>query len=92
MRITFDPKKREVTLRERKLDVVDAVEVFAGRRFETPDLRFDYPEPRHTTYGLLRGRMVVVIWTPTDDGRRIISMRKANERERKALGQRLGVH
>ena len=92
MRITFDPVKREATLRERRIDFADAIEVFADRTVTAPDARHDYPEPRFTTYGLLRGRMVVVIWTPTDDGRRIISMRKANDRERKTLGQRLGVH
>ena len=81
MRITFDPKKRDVTLRERNLDFADAAQAF----------RFSYPEPRFTTYGELRDRVVVVIWTPTADGCRAISMRKADERERKALGQRLDV-
>lgn len=89
MRITFDPRKRDVTLKERDLDFADAAEVFADRAFTVPDLRFPYPEPRFSTYGKLRGRMVVVIWTPTADGRRIISMRKANGRERDAVGQRL---
>jgi hypothetical protein len=34
--------------------------------------------------------MVVVVWTPRDGGRRIISMRKANESEQKLYGPRLG--
>ena len=92
MRITFDPAKRAATLRERGIDFQDACEVFADRLFTTPDLRRDYPEPRFRSYGMLRGRMVVIIWTPIDGGRRIISMRKANDRERHAFGQRLGVH
>jgi len=44
MRITFDPAKRERTLRERGLDFHDASKVFAGLRFTFEDTRFDYPE------------------------------------------------
>jgi uncharacterized DUF497 family protein len=33
--------------------------------------------------------MVVVVWTPRDGHERIISMRKANDRERRAYGDRL---
>ncbi len=36
---------------------------------------------RTQTYGRLDGRMVVVVWTDRGDDRRIISMRKANDRE-----------
>jgi ribosomal protein L34 len=35
-------------------------------------------------------RMVIVVWTPTEDGRRIISMRKANDREQARYSHRLG--
>lgn len=82
MRITFDPAKREATLRDRQVDFLDAELVFEGPKFTFPDERFAYPEPRCVTIGLLAGRMVVVVWTPIEDGRRIISMRKANEREK----------
>jgi len=33
--------------------------------------------------GMLDGRVVVLVWTPRGKARRIISMRYANERERK---------
>jgi uncharacterized DUF497 family protein len=36
--------------------------------------------------GFLDGRMVVVAWTPRGEARRIISMRKANEREQERFG------
>lgn len=45
------------------------------------DARFDYGESRFTSAGVLDGRMVVIVWTPRGEVRRIISMRKANERE-----------
>lgn len=61
MEITFDPAKREKTLRERELDFLDAAEVFRGRTYEWIDERFDYGETRNVVVGRLRGRMVVVI-------------------------------
>jgi uncharacterized DUF497 family protein len=90
VRITFDPAKRERTLRERGLDFEDAAAVFAWPTLTVPDRRRDYGEDRFNTFGILRGRMVVITWTPlAGDERRVISMRKCNAREQKALGQRL---
>jgi uncharacterized protein len=83
MDITYDPEKRAKTLAERGLDFDDAVQVFAGPVFELEDDRKDYGEPRWITIGLLNERMVVLVWTPREDTRHIISMRKANEREKK---------
>lgn len=90
MLITYDPAKRETTLRERGLDFEDAAEVFAGRVITRLDTRQDYGEDRYQTYGYLRGRMVAVVWTPQGDARRVISMRKANAREQTTFGQRFG--
>ena len=72
-----------------QLDFADAARVFAGPVFEFEDDRFTYTEPRYSTIGMLEARMVVVIWTDADDGRRIISMRKANEREQTKFQHRL---
>jgi uncharacterized protein len=82
MAITYDPAKRQWTLRQRGLDFEDAEEVFAGWTLDIRDLRRDYGEPRINTVGYLGNRMVIVCWTPRGDARRIISMRKANEREK----------
>ena len=90
MRITFDPEKRAETLRKREIDFLDAETVFDGPTYTTQDERYPYPEARFFTVGLLSGRMVIVIWTPTEDGRRIISMRKANVREQARYSHRLG--
>lgn len=89
MHIEFDEAKRAVTLQERGLDFADAEAVFAGVNITFPDQRHDYGEERFNTVGLLHGRMVVVTWTPRGAARRIISMRKANEREQ-ARFQALG--
>ncbi len=84
MRITFDRAKRERTLQERGLDFRRAKEVFDGSHLTRPDERKDYGESRFISAGKLNGR-TVIIWTPRGRARRIISMRKANEREIKRL-------
>ena len=90
MEITYDPLKRDVTLATRGLDFADAEQVFAGPTARFVDDRFNRGEERIVTVGLLRGRMVIVVWTQRGDTRRIISMRKANEREQAKYRQRLG--
>lgn len=90
MEISYDPAKRAATLEERGLDFVDSPEVFSGPIFELEDDRFDYGEKRYITIGLLRGRMVVLVWTPRGEARHIISIRKANEREQARFKSRIG--
>jgi uncharacterized DUF497 family protein len=90
MRIEFDSAKRDITLAERGLDFAKAYEVFAGVHFTGQDDRQNYAEDRFITVGLLEGRMVVMVWTPRGEGRRIISMRKANDREKAYYAQHLG--
>ena len=51
-------------------------------------IEFD-PDKRDKTL-TLRGRRVIVVWTPRGEVRRIISMRKANEREIARFAQALG--
>jgi uncharacterized DUF497 family protein len=88
MRIEFDPDKRAATLAQRGLEFAHAIEVFAGLHYTAPDLREPYAEERFITVGLLDGRMVVLVWTPRGEARRIISMRKANDREQARYAQR----
>lgn len=90
MPIEFDPDKREATLVHRGLDMAEAGAVLAGPCFTVSDLRQDYGEDRFITVGLLDGRMVVLVWTWRGTARRIISMRKANEREQALYSNRLG--
>jgi uncharacterized DUF497 family protein len=90
MKVEFDPVKRDKTLAERGLDFARAGEVFAGRHFTAEDTREDYSETRLITVGTLKGRMVVIVWTQRGEVRRIISMRKANEREYARYAKHLG--
>jgi uncharacterized protein len=89
VRITFDSAKRAKTLAERGLDFRRAGEVFATVHLTRGDDRRDYGEERFITAGWLDTRIVLIVWTPRGRARRVISMRKANERESKALAPHL---
>ena len=89
MDIEFDPDKRMLTLKHRGLDMHEAGEVFAGPTLTIEDDRKEYGEQRFITVGLLRHRMVVLVWTKRGVARRIISMRKANDREQAIYAKRL---
>jgi uncharacterized DUF497 family protein len=88
--ISYDPVKRDKTRDERGLDFGDAAEVFAGVTLTLEDDRQDYGEPRFQTYGLLDGRLVMVVWTPRGADRHVISMRRCNAREKARYQARLG--
>jgi uncharacterized protein len=89
MKITFDPDKHLFTLETRGLDMADAEQVFVGKNVTMLDDRKDYGEERFVTVGFVNGRMVYVAWTPRDGAYRIISMRKANEREQQKYGPQM---
>ena len=63
-------------------------EVFEGTSLTVQDERKDYGERRFLTIGFLDDDMVILVWTPRRTAQRIISMRKANGRERKLYSPR----
>jgi uncharacterized DUF497 family protein len=83
MDLEWDEEKRQKALNERRLDFAD-VDRFDQASLQTfEDLRFDYGERRFITYGYLDGVLCTYCWTPRASRTRIISLRKANDRERK---------
>ena len=87
---SWDDAKRLKTLEERGLDFAEAELVFAGRTMTLPDERRDYGEPRFITAGWLHMRFVVLVWTPRDTGRRIISMRYGHDEEEAYWREQMG--
>ena len=81
MRFTWSERKRGLNLKDHGLDFVDAPRVFEGLTFTYEDDRFDYGEQRFVTLGLLAGVTVSIAHTETNDEIRIISFRKATDRE-----------
>lgn len=68
-------------LKAHGLDFVDAPRVFEGLTFTFEDDRFGYGEQRFVTLGLLAGTPVSIVHTETEHEVRIISFRKATQRE-----------
>jgi uncharacterized DUF497 family protein len=83
MKLTYDPAKNDRNIRERGLSFERAVEFDFVTAHTAVDRRQDYGETRHTATGYLGDRLHVICFTETYEGIRVISFRKANERERK---------
>ena len=88
--IEFDVVKREITLFARGLDMARANEIFESPHMDQVDCRKNYDEVRVLSFGYLDNLPVVVVWTYRGIERRIISLRRANEREIKKYQARLG--
>ena len=81
MEFTWSRAKRAANLKAHGLDFVDAPSVFEGLAFTFEDDRFAYGEQRFVTLGLLAGTPVSIVHTETEHEIRIISFRKATQRE-----------
>jgi len=85
LEVTFewDEAKRSANIAKYGIDFVDVPEMFGGPMLVVPDTRKDYGEARQIGFGLIRGRLVAVVFTePEPETIRIISVRKANHREK----------
>jgi len=89
--ISFDAVKRDLVLKRRGLDFVDAEKLFAGLHATIIDDRKDYGETRYISAGHIADRMVVVVWTPRGDTRHIISMRHCHAKEAKRWQQAIAT-
>lgn len=82
MVMPFDPGKDELNRVKHGLALEFGLQVIADRkRIEVLDLRRDYGEDRIVCYGAVDGRVYVTVYTLRNDVPRIISVRKANDRE-----------
>lgn len=84
MKYSYDEAKRQRVIEERGLDLADAGTVFEGFYLSRVDEKHSEAEQRTITVGELNGDVVVVmVWTPRPGERRIITMWKANDKERR---------
>lgn len=79
----WDEVKRQWTIAHRNLDFADVVRFDMATAGHRVDRRKDYGEIRFVSTGLLDGRLCVLCWTLRSGELRVISLRKANEREEK---------
>jgi uncharacterized protein len=83
MEIEFDPAKRDVVLAARELDMARCDEAFDGFHLTRRDDRCNDQEKRFRSLALLDDTVVIIAWTPRGKLRRIITMWKANDQQRK---------
>ena len=86
MKLDWDDAKRQATLKDRGLDFADVVEIDWARALTLEDVRQPYPETRFITYAPIRDRLCVIAWCYRGEYLRVISLRKANKRERNRYG------
>lgn len=80
--------KEAANIAKHGIDFEDAYQIFLTPVVTVLDDRFEYGEDRWISLGLLGGRVVKVVYTePQYNMRRIISLRKAVQYERKQFEQ-----
>lgn len=79
---TWDESKRQKTIKDRGLDFADMEKFMWETSVLIQDLRNPYPELRYISTGFLGQDLVICAWCYRDETIRIISLRKANRRER----------
>jgi uncharacterized DUF497 family protein len=81
MVIDFDPAKSARNASERGLPFTLVSEFDWQGAVFSEDTRHPYPERRFVALGYVGERLHVVCFTPIEGGVRVISFRKANDRE-----------
>jgi uncharacterized DUF497 family protein len=81
--LEWDPEKERKNIEKHKIDFSTACRIWEGGVLERNDDRRNYSEARIEASGKVDGRLMVVIFTWRGAIRRIISARKANEREKR---------
>ena len=83
MKIEYDAAKRAKTLKERGLDF-ESVRMFDwDSAIYSEDTRSDYGETRYIAFGFIGSNFVCLAYTIRNTSLRVVSLRKANARERK---------
>jgi uncharacterized DUF497 family protein len=80
--ITFDPAKdTKNAAKHGGMSLAEAVEFEWDEALTWPDLRRDYGELRMAGLGYIGNRLCSVVFVDRGEERRVISLRKANQRE-----------
>ena len=85
--IEFDPAKDAVNRRKHGISLAAAALLFEGSTIRVPDKRFDYREERWRIVGRIDAETFTACYTIRGRIYRIISVRRASRKERKAYEQ-----
>ncbi|MBS0315691.1 MAG: BrnT family toxin [Proteobacteria bacterium] len=81
MNTTFDPAKDAVNVAKHGISLAEAARLDWDNALVSLDDRREYGEVRQVALAPMDGRLWVVVFTDRPEGRRVISLRKANLRE-----------
>jgi uncharacterized protein len=82
VRFTFDPAKSKRNMDERGLAFDLAQEFEWSTALIAEDTRMAYPERRYQALGLIKEHLHMLVFTPRAGAVHVISLRRANQRER----------
>lgn len=88
----WDEAKRRSTLQKRGLDFASVADADWNEALTVEDSRTDYGEARFVSLVPIHGRLCVVAWCMRAENLRVISLRKANARERKRYEEAARLH
>lgn len=83
----FDPNKDAINRRKHGLSLADWSQLDLDQALILPDDRKDYGEDRYRAFGLIDGRLHVLVFTVRHSQVRPISFRKGNKTEEKRYGK-----
>ena len=87
MQITFDPPKEAANIAKHGVSLGQAALLEWGTALIWPDDRRAYGEARQCALGYIGARLFAVAFVDRANERRIISLRKANQREEKIYAE-----
>lgn len=83
MQFEWDEDKNKANVKKHKLSFEDSKQLFENPLIINEDVRYEYKEKRIIGYGEIDGRLMCVVYTERKPNKiRIISFRKANDREK----------
>ncbi|MGC6484954.1 MAG: BrnT family toxin [Candidatus Puniceispirillales bacterium] len=85
----WDKNKQKQTLIDRGVNFADVVRLNWDLALTREDKRQDYQENRYVTIAPIDDRLHIVVWCKRRENIRIISLRKANQREEKFYDEKI---
>ena len=83
VKFEWDERKNKSNIEKHGIDFRDAQDIFQSKRLSIDDTRHEYGERRIITVGLIGKSVYVVVYNKREEAIRLVSARKANERERR---------
>ena len=83
MKFEWDEQKNRINIQKHGIGFEDAKALYKDVRITAVDTQKSYGETRKISLGTIHGRICVLVYTERKGITRIISARKANQRERR---------